>query len=166
MTALLWSSTLVDFELLCFLLTGRPFYHGFWHSYIFVLTVYPVMLSLIIYMAERKFDKTLLDVYRFFRFYPREVRYSFKKVYISCLIGGVSHLFFDMWVHKTSPYILFPIHTVNHFWIGEWGNLIYIPVSVLSLYSVFLWIRQMKIHQETLKQGLMAQQDHMNTNSF
>ncbi|MDH5376523.1 MAG: DUF4184 family protein [Candidatus Bathyarchaeota archaeon] len=148
-TALLCSSTFVDLELLYLLLTGRPMIHGFWHSYFYVLTIYPVALSLMVYVAERRFDKTILSVYRFFRFFPKKVRYSVKTIYFCCLIGGVSHIFFDMWVHENSSYVLFPFYEGNPFWIGEWSIIVFSLVVLLSLYTVFLWIRQLTARTET-----------------
>jgi len=143
-TALLCSSTLVDLELLYRLLLGQPMTHGLWHSYFFVLTIYPVMLSLIVYVVERWFDKTIFTVYRLFRFFPKKVRYSLKTIYASCLVGGVSHIFFDMWVHENSSYVLFPFYEGNPFWIGEWSIIVFLLVALLSLYTVFLWIRQLR----------------------
>ncbi len=117
--------------------------HGFWHSYFFVLTIYPVVLSLIVYMGERKLKKTIYSVYGVFRFFPARVRYSFKTIYSSCIVGGVSHVFFDMWTHENSPYVLFPLNGGNPFWIGEWSIIISVLVGLLSICTVFLWIRQM-----------------------
>jgi len=139
-TALLYSSTLVDLELLYSFLIGRPMDHGIWHSYLFVTTIYPVVLCLIIYVMERRFEKTIFDVYRFFRFYPSKVSYSLKTIYFSCLIGGVSHIFFDMWVHENSAFVLFPFYEGNPFWAGEWGVIVQVVVILLSVYTVFLWI--------------------------
>lgn len=147
--ALLCSSTFVDLELLYCLLIGKPMSHGFWHSYFFVLTIYPVVLSLIVYVTERRFNKTIFSVYRFFRFFPKRVEYSFKTIYFCCLIGGISHIFFDMWGHENSPYVLFPFYEGNPFWIGESSIIIFVLVSLLSFYTVFLWIRQMQIHRKT-----------------
>ena len=123
--------------------------HGFWHSYFFVLTIYPVVLGLIVYVAERKYNKTISSVYRFFRFFPKKVNYSLKTIYLCCLIGGISHIFFDMWVHENSPYVLFPFYNENPLWIGEWSIIILVLVSLLSFYTAFLWIRQMQIHRKT-----------------
>jgi len=122
--------------------------HGLWHSYLFVLTIYPAALGLIVYMAERRFDATIIRIYRFFRFFPKKVRYSFKTVWFSCLVGGVSHIFFDMWVHEISPYVLFPFYEVNPFWIGKWSVIVVLIVGLLSVYTVFLWIRQMRSRKE------------------
>ena len=148
-TALLFSSTFVDLELVYYFLTENHTGHGFWHSYFFVLTIYPVVLSLIVYVGERKFQKTISSVYRFFRFFPTKVRYSFKIIYSSCLIGGLSHIFFDMWTHENSPYVVFPFYEGNPFWIGEWSIIIFVLVGLLSIYTVFLWIRQMRGHNDT-----------------
>jgi len=147
-TALLYSSTLVDLELVYYFLAEGQINHGFWHSYLFVLTIYPLVLSLIIYVMERKFEKTISRIYKFFRFFPKKVRYPFKTIYFSCLIGGVSHIFFDMWVHEISPYVLFPLFNGNPFWIGEWSIVINVLVSLLSLSTVYLWIRQIQIHRK------------------
>ena len=118
--------------------------HGIWHSYLFVLTIYPVALSLIVHIAERRFDATIFGIYRFFRFFPKKVRYSFKTVYFCCLLGGISHIFFDMWVHEISPYVLFPFYEANPFWIGRWSIIIDLIVVLLSFYTVYLWMKQMR----------------------
>jgi membrane-bound metal-dependent hydrolase YbcI (DUF457 family) len=82
------------------------------------------------------------------------MRYSFKTIYFCCLIGGVSHIFFDMWTHEVSPYVLFPFYDENPFWIDEWSIIIFVLISLLSLYTVFLWIRQIQSHRKTYrKQG-------------
>ena len=137
---------LVDFELLFFLCTGQPLDHGVWHSYLFVLTIYPIATSLAVYSIERRFGKALVHVYRVFRLFPRSVSYSFRSIYFCCLIGGASHMFLDMLTHETSHYVLFPLDSGNPLWIGGWDIVVLVPVILLSLYSVLLWFRQMKTH--------------------
>ena len=146
-TALVYASTLVDLELLYFFLTENHLNHGFWHSYFFVLTIYPVVLSLIIYVMERRFEKTIFSIYGFFKFFPEKVRYPFKTIYFCCLFGGFSHIFFDMWTHENSSYILFPFYGENLFWVGEWSIIIHALVISLSLYTVFLWMKQIQIYR-------------------
>lgn len=137
----------VDLELvLSFLLSGS-LAHGVWHSYLFVLTIYPVAVGLFVYALERWFGGTISRVYRFFRFYPEKIRYSFRAIYFCCLVGGVSHIFFDMWTHEVSSYILFPIVVRNPFWIGEWSIVIFALMVLLSFYTAFLWAKQMLIHR-------------------
>ena len=151
-TALLWSSTLVDLELLYRLLIGEPMSHGLWHSYLFVLTIYPVVLSLILFVMENRFEKTILGIYRAFRFFPDKVRYSLRTIYLSSLVGGVSHIFLDMWVHENSAYVLFPFYEGNPFWIGEWDIVIYGLVILLSILTVFLWIKRARTWKSSGRQ--------------
>ena len=149
-TALLYSSILVDLELLYSFLTGQPMTHGIWHSYLYVLTVYPAVLSLIVYAMERGFEKTIIRIHRLFRLYPEKVRYPLKTIYINCLVGGAFHIFFDMWVHETSPYILFPLYEGNPFWIGEWSIIVHALVALLSICGLVLWRRQALLHKESI----------------
>ena len=143
----------VDLELLVSLLLGGSLTHGVWHSYLFVLTIYPVAVGLFVYAVERWLEGTVFGVYRFFRFYPEKVRYRFRTVYLCCVIGGVSHIFFDMWTHEVSSYILFPIVTKNPFWFGDyWSYVVFALMVLLSFYTVFLWAKQMLIHRR-IRQG-------------
>lgn len=137
----------VDLELVFSFLLGGSLTHGVWHSYFFVLTIYPVAVSLFVYAVERWLEGTVFWVYRFFRFYPEKVRYSFRTIYLCCLIGGVSHIFFDMWTHPVSSYILFPIVEANPFWLGAWSNVIFALMFLLGFYTVYLWLRQALVHR-------------------
>ena len=117
-----------------------------------MLTIYPVAVSLFVYGVERWLEGTVFRVYRFFRFYPERVRYSFRTVYLCCIVGGVSHIFFDMWTHEVSSYVLFPFVMENPFWVGEWSSVVVFALTVLlSLYTIFLWAKQMLIHRRLRK---------------
>jgi len=145
----------VDLEIFYTFLFGGSLAHGAWHSYLFVLTIYPVAVSLFVYAVEKWFEGTIFGVYGFFRFYPEKVRYSFRTVYLCCLFGGVSHVFFDMWTHPISSYVLFPLVVENPFWVGEWTSYVVFALMVLfSLYAVFLWIRQMRVHRSMRKSNV------------
>jgi hypothetical protein len=146
--ALLFSSTFVDLELVYYFIVNNSAGHGLWHSYFFVLTVYPIILSVTIFLVKRKFGKSTLRIYNFFGLYPKKINNSFKTIYLSSLIGGVSHIFFDMWTHDYSPYILFPIVGKNPFWIGNWSIIINTLVAILSIYTLFLWIKGILNHQQ------------------
>jgi hypothetical protein len=126
---------------------GRPTVHGIWHSYLFALTIYPAVLSAIVYITEHRFEKTLFRIYHFLRIYPKKVKYSFRLVYLSCLVGGVSHIFLDMWVHNVMPYVLWPFYYGNPFYLGKWSFIVFILVGLLSVYAVYLWIKQMPTHK-------------------
>ena len=146
-TALFYSSMAVDLELVFSLLLGGSLTHGVWHSYLFVLTIYPVAVSLFVYAIERWLEGTVFGVYRFFRFYPEKVRYPFRTIYLCCLVGGVSHIFFDMWTHPVSSYILFPLVEANPFWLGDWSNVVFALMVLLSFYTIYLWLRQALAHR-------------------
>ncbi len=138
----------MDLEIGYSFLLGGSLGHGVWHSYLFALTVYPVAVGLFVYAVERWFEGTVFGVYRFFRFYPEKVRYPFMMIYLSCLIGGVSHIFFDMWTHPVSSYILFPLIVGNPFWVGEWGSyVVYAVMILISSYAICPWLRQMRRHR-------------------
>ena len=140
-TSLMISSTFVDLELVYYFLFENHTAHGFWHSYLFVLTAYPIILSVIIYLMHKKCGKPIQKIYGFFRLYPNRISHSIKTIYFSCLVGGLSHMFFDQWTHEYSSYVLYPVYNYNPFWIGDWSIIIPLVVTVLSGYTVFLWIQ-------------------------
>ncbi len=151
-TALFYSSVAVDLEIGYSFLLGGSLGHGMWHSYLFVLTIYPVAVSLFVYAIERWLEGTIFRVYRFSRFYPDKARYPFWTIYLSCLIGGVSHIFFDMWTHPISSYVLFPIVIRNPFWVGDWASyVIFVLLILISSYTIFLWVEQMRAHRRIQK---------------
>ena len=147
-TSLLISSTFVDLELVYYFLVENHTAHGFWHSYFFVLTIFPIILSLIIYLLHKKCGTGLLKIYDFFRIYPNKISHSFKIIYFSCLVGGASHIFFDMWTHEYSSYVLYPVYSNNPFWLGDWSFIILCLVAFLSLYTLFLWIKGIQAHKK------------------
>ena len=146
--ALLISSTFVDLELLYYLIVENHMRHGIWHSYFIVVTIYPIVLSLTIFLVNKKLKTVILRFFSLFRFYPKKVCYSLKTIYFSCVIGGVSHIFFDMWTHEYSPYVLFPLVGKNPFWIGDWSFVVLALVALLSVYSIILWIKGIKIYRK------------------
>jgi len=143
----------VDLELVSSFLLSGCLTHGVWHSYLFVLTMYPIAVGFFVYAVERWLEGTVFRIYRFFRFYPKKVRYPFRTIYLCCLFGGASHIFFDMWTHQVSSYVFFPLVVANPFWIGEWeSNVVFALMTLLSLYAVFLWVKQMPIRRR-MRQG-------------
>lgn len=150
LTALLLSSTGIDLELLYLLLVGQPLYHGLWHSYFFAFTIFPVAVSLVVLVAERKLLGIVKSTYKFFRFSPSKLKYSFKTIYLSSLIGAASHIFLDMWTHRVSSRLLYPFvvfEAENPFWAYEYEVVVYISVTLLSLYSIYFWIKHVRTHR-------------------
>ena len=107
-------------------------------------------VSLVVFVVERKLVGIVRSSYRVFRFSPSKLKYNFKTIYLSSLIGGVSHVFFDMWTHRVSSHLLYPFvvfDAANPFWAYEYEVAVYISVTLLSLYSIYFWIKQMRTHR-------------------
>ncbi len=148
-TALLLSSTCIDLELLYLLMIGQPMIHGIWHSYFFAFTIFPLVVSVVVLVAEREFSKILKNTYRIFRFSPSKLKYNFKTIYFSALIGGTSHLFFDMWTHRVSSHLLYPFvvfASENPFWVGEYDIVVHIAAALLSAFSIYWWVKRLCTH--------------------
>ena len=137
--ALVASAAIVDFEPLYYALTGAAFTHRIWHGYALTLTIYPILISLAVYLAERFFEKRLWSVYSALRFKPDKVRYSLLTVYFCCLIGGLSHVFFDMFTHEIMPYVVYPLVFGNPFYLGPASGIVELTVVALACYSVYCW---------------------------
>lgn len=141
--ALITSSTIVDLEPFFVLLFGlRQPVHGFWHSY-FGVSLISVPLTLVVYLIELKGSWAVERGYKMLRLDSVRVKHSFKVIFYSNVIGGFSHVFFDMFTHKSFPYVLYPIVKFsNPFWMG-WGVATVVEASVvlLSAYSCLLWVK-------------------------
>ncbi|MBN1682127.1 DUF4184 family protein [Candidatus Bathyarchaeota archaeon] len=139
--SLLVSSTFVDLEMVVMVLLGKPMTHGIMHSYIMIFTFYPLILSITIYTLFKKTNKKMKKIYEYFKFNQESIDLTFKQIYVNCLVGGVSHLFLDMWTHEYSMYLFYPITTVNPFWLGQASILVTSITIIASIYSVLLWWR-------------------------
>ncbi|MCW4045060.1 MAG: DUF4184 family protein [Candidatus Bathyarchaeota archaeon] len=142
--ALFASATIIDLEPLYFTLLGEPFDHRIWHGYALALTVYPLLISLVVYLVERFLEKKLWSTYNVLRLKPAKVRYSLLTIYACCLIGGLSHIFFDMFTHEVMPYVVYPLVFGNPFFLGQASGIVELLVIVLALYSVYCWSRDWK----------------------
>jgi hypothetical protein len=144
--ALVASATIVDLEPLYYVLSGEFLnHHMIWHGYAFALTVYPILISLAIYAVERLFEKQLWSTYTALRLKPEKVRYSLLSVYLCCLIGGFSHIFFDMFTHENMPYVLYPLVSGNPFYLGQASGIVELTVIALAFYSVYCWVKNAKL---------------------
>lgn len=142
--ALFISSILVDFEMVIQLLLGESMHHGLWHSYLFVITIFPVALAVLIFIIESsKWEKCCNYIMFLGNNMPHQ-KYSILNIYISCLVGGISHIFLDMWTHEISPYIMYPQVGVNSFWLGDFHTYVLFVVVSVSIYSLNLWRIQQK----------------------
>jgi membrane-bound metal-dependent hydrolase YbcI (DUF457 family) len=140
---LLISFTFVDIEPLYFLLIGESNDHGILHSY-FAILLFSVLIVFIMYFAEHRYENKLWSVYGKLRLNPERVKYPLLSVYLTFLVGGFSHIFFDMLTHKSLPYVFYPITLGNPFYLGQASIVVDVIVAVVALCSVFWWLRLQK----------------------
>ena len=134
------SSMFMDLEMFPFGLDGRMFGHGIFHSYLMVLTLYPLIISITIYILFKTLRSMVTKVYVLFGFNPKSLDLKFTQIFFSCLVGGVSHIFLDMFTHQGSSYLLYPFVIVNPFYINSFVDIgVYLLTIVLSVYSLRLW---------------------------
>lgn len=56
--ALAVSTAVIDLEPLYYMVLGEPLDHRVWHGFTLALTIYPLLVALGVYMAERFFEKS------------------------------------------------------------------------------------------------------------
>lgn len=144
--ALSASATFIDLETLYYFLIGEPLDHQIWHGFALALTVYPILIAVAVYSVERPFENKLWSIYTALRFKPLQVKYSLLSIYLCCLLGSFSHIFFDMFTHENMPYVIYPAFFGNPFYIGHASIIIEATVIVLTLYSVFCWSKTQKLN--------------------
>ncbi len=151
--ALVASAMIVDLEPLYYILSGEFMnHHMIWHGYALILTIYPILITLAVYVVERLFEKQLWSTYTTLQFKPEKVRYPLLNIYLCCLLGGVSHIFFDMFTHENLPYVVYPLFLGNPFYIGAASGIVELTVIALVLYSVYCWSKTQKPnYQQTAK---------------
>ena len=156
--ALVASATFVDLEPLFYIFIGDPLDHQFWHGYALALTIYPLLVTLAVYAAERLLEKKLQSAYSVLRLKPTRVRYPLLNVYLCSLIGSFSHMFFDMFTHEDMPYVIYPLAHGNPFYIGQASGIVEAIAVAFAIYSVFLWLKTPKLSNrpaETAAQALL-----------
>ena len=139
--ALTVSATFIDLEPLYYLLVGEPLDHRIWHGFALAITVYPILVTIGVYIAEHLFGEKLWIAYNALRLKPKQVQYPLLTVYLCSLLGGFTHVFFDMFTHKDMPYVIYPLAYGNPFYLGNASIIIEIIVVLLSAYSLFEWIK-------------------------
>jgi hypothetical protein len=143
--ALLASATFIDLEPLYYFLIGESLDHQIWHGFALALTIYPVLITVTVYSVERLFENKLWSAYTALRIKPPQVKYSLLSIYLCCLVGGSSHIFFDMFTHESMPYVIYPVVFGNPFYIGQASIIVEVTVVALALYSVFCWSKTQKL---------------------
>jgi hypothetical protein len=140
LAALALASTIPDVEPLIAIFAGSET-HVLFHSFLGAVLLSP-LLAIFVWTLERRAKRVVGFGYRFLRLRnPGE--YGLRAVLLSCMLGWLSHVFFDMWTHETFRFVLFPIVGENPFWFDY--PIVQVVESVvlgLSAYSVLLWVRQ------------------------
>jgi hypothetical protein len=139
--ALTVSATFIDLEPVYYLLVGEPLDHRIWHGFALALTVYPILVTIGVYITERLFKEKLWTAYNVLRLKPKQVQYPLLTVYLCSLLGGFTHVFFDMFTHKDMPCVIYPLAYGNPFYIGNASIIIEITVILLAAYSLSQWIK-------------------------
>ena len=142
LAALTLGATFPDIEPLIAIFAGLET-HVFFHSFLGAVLFSP-LLAIFVWVLERRAKRVIQFGYRFLRLRnPSE--YRFGDILLSCMLGWLSHVFFDMWTHELFRYVLFPFVGDNPFWFDY--PIVQIAESVvliLSAYSVILWVRQVE----------------------
>lgn len=139
--ALTVSATFIDLEPLYYLLVQEPLYHRIWHGFTLAITIYPILIAIGVYVVERLFEKKLWILYNALRLKPTQVQYPLLTVYLCSLVGGFTHVFFDMFTHKNMPYVIYPLTYGNPFYLGNTSITIEITVIILAVYSIWEWTK-------------------------
>jgi len=141
--ALSISATFVDIEVAWRYISGAPFSHGYWHSIAVAATLYPLLVAALVIVIERRCPQQAAWLFRALRWRGGEQRLTTKSIYLCALLGGVSHIFIDMWTHPESSYILWPfaVASPNPFYLGQWAFAVEVAVLLSSIYAVLLWYK-------------------------
>jgi len=142
--ALTVSATFIDFEPLYYFIMGEPLNHRIWHGFLVSLTVYPILITIGVYMIEYFFEERLWSAYNSLQLRPIQVQYPLWSIYLCSLVGGVSHVFFDMFTHENMPYVIYPLANGNPFYIGHASIIVELAVILLAIYSCLLWFKKRK----------------------
>lgn len=138
------SAMLVDLEPLYHLLLNERPHHRVWHGLITSLTIYPIIIAIGVFIAERIIESELRSLYGFLWLRPVRVKYGLLNAYFCSLIGGASHVFLDALTHENMPYAVYPIAYGNPLYVEQVSVAVNVAVILMSLYSCMVWLRLRK----------------------
>ncbi|MEM2281587.1 MAG: DUF4184 family protein [Candidatus Bathyarchaeia archaeon] len=140
--ALAVSTSLIDLEPLYYTVLGEPLYHRVWHGFTLALTIYPILVAVGVYIAERLFEEKLWTTYTWLRLKPVKVRYPMLNIYLLSLFGSFSHITLDMFTHPEMFWVFYPLIYRNPFYIQEAVVIVEIAVILLTVYSLICWFKR------------------------
>ncbi len=100
------------------------------------------------FIVEYLFNKKLWSIYTVLRLRPENPHYSLLNIYLGYLIGGFSHIFLDMFVHQTMPYVVYPLAIGNPFYLGTASIIVELLAVALSIVSIYFWIKTAKTNKK------------------
>lgn len=139
--ALIVSTTFIDLEPLYYIVLGESLDHRIWHGLTLALTIYPVLVTLGVYMVERFFEGKLWTVYNWVGLNPMRAGYPLLNIYLLSFFGGFSHVFLDMFTHPEMLWVLYPFAEGNPFYNWHVSIVIEGVVIILSIYSLLCWLK-------------------------
>ena len=142
--ALIISTTFIDLEPLYYIIQGEPLDHRVWHGFTLALTIYPILVTVAVYLMERLLENRLRAIYNWARFNPVKVRYPLRNIYLLSLFGGFSHVFLDMFCHTHMLWVLYPFVYGNPFQMWQSSATVQIVAAILSIYSLICWMKSAK----------------------
>lgn len=144
--ALAVSTTFIDLEPLYYLIVEGRISHRIWHGYALALTVFPVLVTIGVYLAEHFFEKRLMSLYRILGFKPVKAKYSASNIYAISVFGGFSHIFLDMFTHYNMRWVFYPFAFGNPFYSRRAYAVVGAAVVLLSLCSLVFWLKSLIEH--------------------
>ncbi|MEM1563867.1 MAG: DUF4184 family protein [Candidatus Bathyarchaeia archaeon] len=143
--ALVVSTTFIDLEPLYYILLGEPIDHRVWHGFTLALTIYPLLVTIGVYMTESLFEKRLWTIYKWVGFNPTRAKYPLLNIYLLSLLGGFSHIFLDMFAHREMFWVLYPFINGNPFYNWQAATIAEVTVIILSIYSLGCWLKSLQV---------------------
>ncbi|MEM3729064.1 MAG: DUF4184 family protein [Candidatus Bathyarchaeia archaeon] len=142
--ALAISTTFIDLEPLYYIFLGEPLDHRVWHGFTLALALYPVLVTIGVYIAESLFENKLWTVYKWVGFNPVKAKYPLLNIYLLSLLGGFSHIFLDMFTHREMLWVLYPFANGNPFYNRQAAIIVEATVIILSIYSLWCWLKSIE----------------------
>jgi len=139
--ALAVSTTFIDLEPFYYILLGESLDHRVWHGFTLALTLYPILVTIGVYVAESLFENKLLTAYKWLGLNPVKAKYPLLNIYLLSLFGGFSHIFLDMFTHHEMFWVLYPFANGNPFYNWQAAIIVEAAVIMLSIYSLWCWLK-------------------------
>ncbi|MBS7621284.1 DUF4184 family protein, partial [Candidatus Bathyarchaeota archaeon] len=139
--ALAISTTFIDLEPLYYILLGEHLDHRAWHGFTLALTIYPILVTIGVYMAEQLFENKLWAVYKRAGLNPVKAKYPLLNIYLLSLFDGFSHILLDAFTHREMLWVLFPFGNGNPFYSWQAAIIVESTVIILSVYSLWCWLK-------------------------